>query len=112
MYTSGLLPRRVAVLGLIGGSFALVAATGALLGVYDPQSAPQFLLTFPEMIWELTFGISLIVKGFTLAGHAAGRRHAAHDTSCRGARLAHVAPRALPRGPEHRITSDAPPTTR
>jgi MFS family permease len=64
MYKSGLLPRRVATLGLVGGSFALVAATGALLGVYGLQSGPQILLTVPEMIWELTFGIYLVVKGF------------------------------------------------
>src|SRR3954453_2964767 len=44
MYTSGLLPRRLAVLGLIGGSFAFLAATGALFDVYERQSAPQFLL--------------------------------------------------------------------
>lgn len=65
MYTSGLLPRRLALLGLIGGSFAVVAATGALLGVYERQSAPQLLLTLPEMIWEATFGIHLVVRGFT-----------------------------------------------
>jgi hypothetical protein len=64
MYSSGLLPRRVAMLGLVGGSLAFVAATGALLGVYERQSAPQLLLTVPEMIWELTFGVHLIVKGF------------------------------------------------
>jgi len=81
MYTSGLLPRRIAMLGLVGGSFALVAATGALFDVYERQSATQFLLTFPEMIWELTFGIYLIAKGFT---SPAMRRHA-------GAR--HTAPR-------------------
>lgn len=65
MYRSGLLPRRVALLGLVGGSLAIVAATGALLGVYERGSAPQFLLTFPEMVWELTFGIWLVVRGFT-----------------------------------------------
>ena len=65
MYASGLLPRRVAVLGLVGGSLAFLAATGALFDVYDRQSAPQFLLTVPEMIWELTFGIYLVAKGFT-----------------------------------------------
>ncbi len=74
MYTSGLLPRRVALLGLVGGTLAFVAATGALLGVYERQSAPQFLLTVPEMIWEATFGIYLIAKGFT---SPAGRREAA-----------------------------------
>jgi hypothetical protein len=44
---------------------AFVAATGALFGVYERQSAPQFLLTFPEMIWEMTFGVYLVTKGFT-----------------------------------------------
>jgi hypothetical protein len=65
MYRTGLLPRRVAALGLFGGTFALIAAGGVLFGVYEPQSAPQMLLTFPEMVWELTFGIYLIAKGFT-----------------------------------------------
>lgn len=64
MYVSGLMPKRVAVLGLVGGSLAIVAATGALLGVYEAGSAPQFLLTAPEMVWELTFGVSMIAKGF------------------------------------------------
>lgn len=65
MYTSGLLPRRLAVFGLVAGAFAVVAATGALLDVYDRQSAPQFLLTVPEMLWELTFGIVLAFRGFS-----------------------------------------------
>ena len=64
MYVSGLLPRRLAAFGMVAGSFAFVAATGALFDVYDRQSAPQMLLTFPEMIWEVTFGISLVAKGF------------------------------------------------
>jgi hypothetical protein len=41
------------------------AGTGALFGVYERQSSPQMLLTFPEMVWELTFGVYLIAKGFT-----------------------------------------------
>jgi hypothetical protein len=65
MLRSGLLPRRVALLGPIGGTFAFVAATGALLGVYEPQAGPQVLLTVPEMIWELTFGVYLVAKGFS-----------------------------------------------
>jgi hypothetical protein len=65
MYVSGLLPRRLAVFGMLAGSLAVVAATGALFDVYDRQSGPQFLLTVPEMIWELTFGVYLIAKGFT-----------------------------------------------
>jgi hypothetical protein len=41
-------------------------------GIYEPRSPPQVLLTFPEMIWELTFGLYLIVKGFA---SPARRRH-------------------------------------
>ena len=67
MYTSGLMPRRLAAFGMIAGSFAIVAATGALFGIYERQSGPQMLLTFPEMVWELTFGVYLIAKGFTPA---------------------------------------------
>lgn len=64
MYASGLLPRRVAAFGVVAGSLAFVAATGALLGVYARQSGSQPILTVPEMIWELTFGVWLVVKGF------------------------------------------------
>jgi hypothetical protein len=64
MYTSGLVPRWMALLGLVGGTLAVVAATGALFGVYDRQSVPQGLLTVPEIIWEAALGIYLVVKGF------------------------------------------------
>lgn len=75
MYTSGLLPRRLAMLGLVGGTFAVLAATGALFGVYERNSTPQFLLTAPEMVWELSFGLVLVIKGFAVpAGGAALRQ--------------------------------------
>jgi hypothetical protein len=64
MYRSGLVPRRMALLGLVGGSLAVVAATGVLFDVYDPQSQPQLLLTLPEIVWEASFGIYLVVRGF------------------------------------------------
>jgi hypothetical protein len=67
MLTSGLMPRRLAGFGMIAGTLAVVAASGVLFGIYEPQSGPQMLLTFPEMVWELTFGIYLISKGFTPA---------------------------------------------
>ncbi len=78
MYASGLLPRRLAAFGMVAGSIAVVAATGALFDVYERQSAPQMLLTIPEMVWELTFGVYLIVKGFTspTTRGAAEPRHA------------------------------------
>jgi len=64
MYRSNLLPRRLALLGLIGGP--LVSASGllVLLGFYAQLSVPAAIATIPEFIWELSFGIWLIVKGF------------------------------------------------
>jgi hypothetical protein len=68
MYRSGLVPRRLAMLGLIGGPLCLLAGLGVLFDVYDQNSTPQGLLTAVEFIWELSLGIYLIVRGFTPAG--------------------------------------------
>ena len=64
MYRSGLLPRQLAVFGLIGGPLLFVAASLALFDVHEPTDASYFLMAVPEIIWELSFGIYLIVKGF------------------------------------------------
>jgi hypothetical protein len=64
MLRSGLVPRRMAMIGLVGGPLAVLAATLTLLGVHDQTSGTSFLLTFPEMVWEASFGIYLTVKGF------------------------------------------------
>lgn len=73
MFRSGLIPRRLALLGLVGGPLAIVAAAGVLLGVYDQQSHPQLLLTLPEIVWEAAFGIYLVTKGFRATALRAGR---------------------------------------
>jgi hypothetical protein len=64
MLRSGLVPRRLARLGVVGGTLALVTATLVLFGAYDQTSGPSFVLTLPEAIWELSLGIYLIAKGF------------------------------------------------
>jgi hypothetical protein len=64
MYRSGLVPRRLAMLGLIGGPLIIASGTGVLFNVFEPQSAPQVIATVPEFFWELLLGIYLIVKGF------------------------------------------------
>jgi hypothetical protein len=65
MLRSGLVPRRFAQFGVVGGSLALVTATLVLFGAYDQISGPSTILTLPEAVWELSLGIYLIVKGFT-----------------------------------------------
>jgi Domain of unknown function (DUF4386) len=64
MYRSGLVPRRMALLGLIGGPLAFATATAVLFGAYEQSSATNFIFTIPEILWEASLGIYLIVKGF------------------------------------------------
>jgi len=64
MYKSGLVPRRMAMLGLVGGPLICLSGVAVMLGVIDAGSAPQLIATIPEFFWELSFGIYLIVKGF------------------------------------------------
>jgi Domain of unknown function (DUF4386) len=65
MLRSGLLPRRLAIVGLVGGSLCLVNSVVSLFGGWDQMSSTGGLLSFPEMIWEgAILGVYLIVKGF------------------------------------------------
>jgi hypothetical protein len=64
MYRSGLVPRGMAMLGLIGGPLIIASGTAVLLDVIEPGSAAQVIATIPEFFWELSLGIYLMVKGF------------------------------------------------
>ena len=64
MYQTALVPKRWAQFGMFAGACAVIAATGALLGVYPRQSTTQGVLTAPEIIWEAFFGIYLAARGF------------------------------------------------
>lgn len=64
MYKSGLVPRRMAMLGLIGGPLIFASATAIVLGAYDNGSAPASLFALPEIAWEASLTVYLIVKGF------------------------------------------------
>ncbi len=64
MYRSGLVPRGMAMLGLIGGPLIFLSGMAIVLGAYDNGSAPNSLLSLPEIAWEASLTIYLIVKGF------------------------------------------------
>jgi hypothetical protein len=64
MYRSGLVPRSMALLGLIAGPVLLARFVGILFGVFEPMSVLGSIMVVPEFIWELALGIWLIVKGF------------------------------------------------
>ena len=58
MYKSGLVPRRMTWLGLIGGPLLLFGNIGVLFDWWE-QTGPWSLLVIPEIIWEAFLGILL-----------------------------------------------------
>jgi hypothetical protein len=64
MYRSGLVPRPLAILGLIAGALLCASGTAVLFGVVDQGTAGHIIPTMPEFFWELLLGIYLTVKGF------------------------------------------------
>jgi hypothetical protein len=64
MYRSGLVPRGMAMLGLIGGPLVMASGIAIMFDVTERGSSLQAIATIPEFFWELSLGIYLIVKGF------------------------------------------------
>ena len=64
MYRSGLVPRGMALLGLIGGTGICLSGTAVLFGLTEAGSPLQLIASIPEFCWELSLGIYLVAKGF------------------------------------------------
>jgi hypothetical protein len=64
MYRSGLVPRRMALLGLVGGPLIFASSTAIMFGAYKNGGSVAFLMALPEILWEASLGIYLIAKGF------------------------------------------------
>jgi hypothetical protein len=64
MYRSGLVPRKMAWLGLVGGPLIILSGTLVMFGVDHPSGSLQGIATIPEFLWELSLGIYCTVKGF------------------------------------------------
>jgi hypothetical protein len=71
MYRSGLVPRPLAALGLIGGPLICASGVAVMFGAIDEGGIGRSIATIPEFIWELGLGIYLTVKGFTSSPIAA-----------------------------------------
>jgi uncharacterized protein DUF4386 len=79
MYRSGLVPRRMAMLGLIGGPLICASGIAVLFDVLEQGGTGQGLATIPEFLWELSLGIYLTVKGFKPSAVTALLRQSAPD---------------------------------
>jgi hypothetical protein len=64
MYRSGLVPRGMAMLGLIGGPLVMASGIAIMFDVTERGSTLQGIATIPEAFWELSLGIYCTVKGF------------------------------------------------
>jgi hypothetical protein len=71
MYRSGLVPRILPTLGLIGAPLLLAADLGLFFGVIDRTSPVVLLATIPVAVWEFSLGVYLTVKGFRPSAVAA-----------------------------------------
>lgn len=64
MYRTGLMPPRLAALGLVGGPLIFASSIAVLFGAYEQDEGPHMVATIPEFGFEASFAIYLIVKGF------------------------------------------------
>jgi hypothetical protein len=64
MYRSGLVPRIIPTMGLIGAPILLASVIGTLFGLWDQFSSVALLLVLPVAAWELSLGTYMTVKGF------------------------------------------------
>jgi hypothetical protein len=67
-YRSGLVPRLLPAMGLIGGPLMISSIVGQLFGVNEQLSTWSLVALVPIFFWELSLGLYLTFKGF--------RRHA------------------------------------
>jgi hypothetical protein len=67
MYRTGLVPRRAAWLGFVGGTLLIITGTAILFTGNDPSDglrSAQAIATIPEAVWELFLGIYCTIWGF------------------------------------------------
>ncbi len=71
MYRSGLVPRILPVVGLVGAPLLLASDIAIFFGVYDRMAPVAALAALPIAAWEFSLGVYLIVKGFRPSAVAA-----------------------------------------
>jgi hypothetical protein len=71
LYRSGLVPRILPTVGLIGAPLLLASDLAVFFGLYDRMAPIAALAALPIAAWELSLGVYLTVKGFRPAAVAA-----------------------------------------
>jgi hypothetical protein len=68
LYRSELVPRGMAMLGMIAGAMLIVGAIPVFFGTYEQGSGVSVIFTALEFIWEAFLGIYLTFWGFRKSG--------------------------------------------
>jgi hypothetical protein len=71
MYRSGLVPRVIPMLGLIGGPLMISSVIGQIIGINEPISVWSGIALLPIFAWELSLGLWMAIKGFRPSAVAA-----------------------------------------
>jgi hypothetical protein len=71
MYRSGLVPRILPIMGLIGAPLLLASDLAIFFGAYDRMAPVAAFAALPIAAWEFSLGVYLTVKGFKPSAVAA-----------------------------------------
>ena len=64
LHRSGLVPRWMPTLGLIGAPLLLASSTATLFGAWEQVSPASLGMALPIATWELSVGVYMLLKGF------------------------------------------------
>jgi hypothetical protein len=67
LYRSGLVPRWIPTVGLIGAPILLASDLATMFGVHDQVSGTAMLAALPIAVWEMSVGVRMLVKGFVVS---------------------------------------------
>ncbi len=72
MYRSGLVPRVLPLMGLIGAPLLITSTIAVFFGVIEPISPWTAIATLPVALWEFSLGLWMTFKGFRPSPITAG----------------------------------------
>ncbi|WP_031073486.1 DUF4386 domain-containing protein, partial [Streptomyces sp. NRRL S-118] len=64
MHRSGLVPRPLTLLGLVGGTAICASAVAVLFGIYPQVSVAGSAAALPVFAWEVILAVRLLTRGF------------------------------------------------
>lgn len=77
LYHSALVPRFIAILGLIGGPLVFASGTAQMFGVYEQVSVWAGVGAVPIFAWEICLAVYFVAKGFRPVAEAGISGHPA-----------------------------------